>query len=540
MRPTRIAAARVETSLRMTRAAWLRLAAVLTFAALLRLPGVGWGFHIEEGRFFSVHADEHVCTSGMRRGVSFLDGQGDRFERGVEVPCIALGWALRAAGYQFEEGGAVFVARLASVGAGLALIVVIYLLTGLFGGNEAQRLIAAFFVATAGVSIATSFWARGQIQACLLFYASVAAAVRSRREDSGTLWLFIAAACAGAGLATRFTIALVPMLALACCFRASTSRAVLAVAAGIVAGFAGLTAGYWTPVRFWTWAVEQHHLMVAVKGPLVPWPTTTAAVLLGIVAGAGAATSACAAGQVVSVLARLRSHSRSRLTLRAALSSPVTLLLVAVGAQLALLTRVQLFDARYVDSCIPAVAVLAAPFAARLAARRATLGIFALVVAYQCVYAVGVVRRFVDDPRERLAADVEKVIPPNSEVHVGAYIPDTSSVRRIANYQKIEQADWVIVNELGAARYWTRRGTFVGLPRSCREVWACGSEAHLRAVQSLRDPKRWRRVKTYRVATWTPELRWMRKLMTSKWLFTGDVIVYERVVPRERDEAHGR
>jgi hypothetical protein len=504
---------------------WLPFALILVAATLLRLPGIEWGFGVEPGRFHALHPDEGVsCFELWTHGRAWLTDPANWHERGMQVQCWGLAALLRGVvGDRASLETFVRAARVYSIVWGLIGIVVVALVAREIEPDRETRehsaRFAALLCAFAGVHIVTSFWARGQIQNNACFFASVYCAQRTLRDRSRIRWLFAAGVAAGIAIVLRWSVALLPMLAIAAWAAPPRTRSFAAAALGCVLGASAGTAFVWTPAQIDTFVRTQTHAMLLVERGAGPIAVGAAAIFCTIV-GCGLATAVLGIGGLV----RRGATARFEVT-------PALLLLVPVVVQLAMIATIKSFEARHTDLLSTALVIFAGVELAHLTARvptpRTAAALVVAVVAYQAVYAWGVVTRFRHDTRNDLAASVASTISPAAPVFVSWYVPRDALVHAgVAVTDDRGAAAYVVAHEQHTLRYLGRSGTFLflGAPASCREIYNCWTDEEREFYQELyRDPTRV--LRRLPAATWTPELILYRRLMGSKWMFTADLVI---------------
>jgi hypothetical protein len=515
----------------------LLLLLTLVLAALYRFPGVMWGFGIEEGSYFQLHPDENEsCYRAAMRGAAWLHDPRNYLEPGMQANCCLLGsLARRFTGRRPNQREVVLMGRLSSVVAGLASIVAVYgvgaQLSGPLGG-----LLAAFFVTTCGLHLAESFWARGQIQNVLFFFTSVFFAQRSRDGRAGA-WLGAAGAAGGGAIAMRLSLSLLPMLFCAAVSRPQRLRNILCAAAGTVTGFALVSGFSWGPTELQKYLVNQGSTL-----HLASMPASVAQHALAIavftLAGCGLAVFVSGGAGLAGLACRGRrwwSEAgafplwRKMVDL---LGTKWALLLVPGSVQLSLIAITRLLEPRYVDLLVPILALLAGDFWARQlqGGRRTAMLLLVAALAYQGVYAAGVLERFSHDCRARYARELPSLVPPDAAFALTGYVPDVG--HRKGKLVPIQDAEVFAASDIQSLRYLRQSsGTlFSAAPTSCSEIFNCESEWHREFYQRLfaGADDRFRLIRVFEAPAWTPEVRFYRLLYGSSWLFTGDIRVYRR------------
>ena len=520
---------------------WAALLCILGVGLALRLPGVKWGFGLDEGAFYQFHPDEwHSCTQAMLKGREWLHSRKNIRARGNQVLCLALGGLAETfLGKKLTREQSVLLGRTASVLAGLLSMVILFLIASMLGGNLAG-LLTAFFVATGGMHLITSFWARGQIQSSLFFYAAILFALKSRKGRVAW-WLFWAAFMAGAAIGYRWSLSLLPMLLLAALTRRPIWENLLYTAVGGIFGFLAITAFQWSPEQLWQSITEQGRNLTAMKSP-VWFYGPFIATWLSVLAGTGLAVFLPAMVKLTGVLkgglGGLSQAEGSRMkALFHALGSPWALLLIPAAFQLLVISLITVFSARYTDMLPPALAVLAGVGTARLIHKNPRswwrLALVALICLYQGVYAIGVLTRFTHDNRATMKSNLSRVIPRGARISNASFYIPRALLQRIPGYRVVHfpRADWLLISDFSAYRYLAHSTTLplFGQPRECRSIWNCRDPKTMKFFQDLYGGRTaYRQVKVYRAAAWTPEMWLYTALMGSKWMFTGDVRVFKR------------
>ena len=517
----------------------IALALIVGVAAALRLPGVEWGFAVEPGAYHQLHPDEAVsCFEMWSRGSAWLADPNNWHERGMQVQCWALAGLVRAVGADdLTLPAFVRVARLYSVLCGLVGILVVAAVARALDRDPATRaragVYAALLCALAGAHVVTSFWARGQIQNSVAFFTAILLAQRSLGRATAARWLFAAGIATGVAIGLRWSVALVPMLAVAALVSGTPMRSLGASLAGCLVGFAAGTGFVWTPGQIARFVDVQGHAMLAPERR-VGMGTMAAAALACTLVGCGLATSALGLGGIVAAAsAALRDVAANGLRLRARLATPATLLAVALVVQLALLTTIKSFEARHTDLLSTGLVAVAGVALARLAHGRGmprwtATAVVAATIAYQAVYAWGVVTRFTDDPRNGIVDRLATVVPRTAPLFTSWYVP-TGALARAGFTLTTERwtAAYALVSDQHALRYLGPSGTFLalGMPASCREIYNCWTEEEREFYQGI-FTGRGRQVRRFAAAAWTPELALYRGLFGSRWMFTADLVVF--------------
>jgi len=510
------------------------MAAVLVVAAAYRLPGVSWGFDIFDAATYEhAHPDEGiVCFDAMERGVSELTDTNNQVERGMMAQCALLGSLF---GPQSGIIPRARICRTYSVLWGLLSIVLTALIARRLKGDVAA-LIAAFLLTTSGVNIITSFWARGQIQNVTFFLASILVALRVRgsaSKERAAIFLFVAAAFAGAALATRWSFALVPMLLGCAIARRPILLKLAATLTGGIFGFFGSTGFFMSPqLARMNFEFQRANLMT-LYSRVTPFTTATAAVVC-ILAATGLVTFVFALWFAVDRARSLGPLRRWDFTgLRAALDGPAAIIVVPFLISFVILCFNKAFDARYTDMFAPALAIAAAvPLSGLWERTRRWRILLAGLLAYQAVYAAGMLARYTNDSRNGMNAALDQVWRPRGTINVGPYV-STSKLyagHGVAPGQGPWDAEWFVISDVYAGQYLTPSGTFpfLGGPPSCREVLYCDGEPYRAFVQKVYARDGWDLVYVSRAAAWTPEIKLHHALMTSKWMFTGDIRLFHK------------
>jgi hypothetical protein len=512
------------------------MAAVLLIAAAYRLPGVSWGVDIIDApEYEHPHPDEGIaCLDAMERGVAELMNASNPAERGMMFQCVLLRTIFGA------QSGIIPRARLSrtyTVFWGLASILLTALIARRLKG-DAAGLFAALLLTTSGIHLITSFWLRGQVQNVTFFLASILVALRVRRskeKEKAAVLLFVAAALGGAALATRWSFALVPMLLGCAVARGPIAVRLAATVAGALFGFFGSTGFFWTPELVRMNFEYQAHNLVMLYSRVTPF-TTGAAAIVCILAGTGLVTFVFALWYCVDRARRLRRVRRRRFAwpeLRSVLDSPRAIIGVPFAITFVLLCFNKAFDARYTDLFAPACAILAGVRMAELWERLARRWIvFAVLFAYQGVYATGMLARYTHDARNGMNAALAEVWRPRAKTFVGPYVSDSKLYRgfSVAPNEGPWDAEWFVFSDVYAGQYLTRSGTFpfLGAPPSCREILYCDGEQFRAFVQKVFARDGWDEVYVAKAAAWTPEVKLHHALMTSKWMFTGNIRLFHR------------
>ena len=209
-----------------------------------RFPGVSWGFDFSTAPCPLAHPDEEVtCVGALLRGEPEMKG-GIPTERGMMFQCFILGRIFKP----HDLISAARIGRTYSVVWGLISIVLTALIARRLRGDVAG-IFAGFLLATAGINLITSFWARGQINNVALCLASmlVALHIRNAPKERAVILQFVASVLAGGAISTRWSVALIPMLLACAVARGPVFPKLVATAAGGTLGFFGLTGFYWSP-----------------------------------------------------------------------------------------------------------------------------------------------------------------------------------------------------------------------------------------------------------------------------------------------------
>jgi hypothetical protein len=515
------------------------LAVVLAVAAAYRLPGVGWGFDFATfgtTEYVELHPDEGVvCLGAMQNGVPEMKNNSLPTERGMMFQCLVLGLLF----HPHDIISATRIGRAYSVLWGLASILLTALITRRLKG-EVAAIFAALLLSTSGIHLITSFWARGQIQNVTFCLASmlVALRVRTAKERAPAL-LFVASGLAGAAIATRWSVALIPMLLACAVARGPVVVRLAAVAVGGLFGFFGSTGFFWTPDMIVSNVQMQTHNLVTLYSRIGPLVTGCAA-LVCILAATGLATFVLAGWFAVDRLRRVRRLPLEELTwsnLRAKLDAPALIIGLPTAITFVMLCFNKLFDARYTDLFAPPLAIAAGIRMAELWQKTRWWRLLLVgLVAYQGIYAASMLARYVNDSRKGMNAALATVWQPRGPIFSTAYANDSQLFRGygLAPGQGPWDAEWIAVADVYAGQYLTPSGTFAFMqaPTSCREVLYCDSERHRELFQKIYAGDGWELVHVSKAAAWTPELALHRALMTSKWMFSGDIRLFHKKRPR--------
>lgn len=520
------------------------LAVVLVIAAAYRLPGVSWGFHVVDAPTYEPHHPDEgvVCFDAMERGFSELTNKDNETERGFMAQCALLGSVF---GPQSGIMPRTRIIRTYCVLWGLLSILMTALIARRLKGDVAG-IIAALLLTTSGVNLITSFWSRGQIQNVTLFLASILVALRVRgapSKERAAILLFVASALAGASLATRWSFALVPMVFGCAVARRPIALKLGATVTGMLFGFFGSTFFFWTPalVRM-NFEVESHY-HVMMRSRVTPF-ATGAAMVVCILAGTGLVTFLFAlwsgvdgARRLPRLFAHLRREDFAWSKVRSALDGPAVIIAVPFLLTFLLISNNKAFDARYTDLFAPALAIAAALSLTALweKTRRGRI-LFAGLLAYQCIYAAGMLSRYTNDSRGKMNAALAEVWRPRTTLVHSPYVSESTlyAGHGVAAGQGPWDAEWFAINDLYAGQYLTPSGTFpfLGAPPSCREILYCDGEQYRAFVQQVYAGNGWDLVYVAKAAAWTPEIKLHHALMTSKWMFTGDIRLFHKRAAR--------
>jgi hypothetical protein len=511
---------------------WFAMLAVsLAIGAALRFPGVSWGFDLDTAPYSTAHPDEEVtCLGAMLRGVPEMKNNDPPQERGMMFQCLVLGLVFKPHDMQ----SAARIGRVYSVIWGLIGILLVALITRRLRG-EVAAIFAALLLATSGIHLITSFWARGQVQNVAFTLASMLFALRTRSSsERSVINLFIAAALAGAAIATRWNVALVPMLLACAVARGPVFQRIGAGAAGGVFGFFASTGFFWTPDQIASNLEMQTHNLVTLYSRIGPFVTGCAA-LVCITVATGLITFLLAGWFAVDLARGLRRVRRAGLTwsaLRSKLDSPGMIIGFPTAITFVMLCNNRLFDARYTDLFAPPLAIAAGIKMAEIWRSTRWRVAVAALVAYQGVYATSMLARYVNDTRKDMNAALDQVWQRRGTIYASMYANNSPlyAGHGIAPGQGPWDADWISVADGYASMYFTPSGTFRFLrpPVSCREILYCEGERFREFYQQLYAGNGWDLVHVSKAAAWTPEIKLHHALMTSKWMFSGDIRLYRR------------
>jgi Dolichyl-phosphate-mannose-protein mannosyltransferase len=522
--PTGIPIARARLSSRWR---WYAmLAVVVAIGAAYRFPGVSWGFDFYP--FDGAHPDEGVaCLNAMMRGVPEMKNNDLPTERGMMFQCLVLGLVFKP----HDLASSARIGRAYSVIWGLISIVLTALIARRLKG-EVAAIFAALLLCTSGIHLITSFWARGQVQTVTLSLASMLVALRVRAAgERAVVFLFVASAFAGAAIATRWNVALVPMLLACSLARGPIFLRLAATGAGGLLGFFGSTGFFWTPDMIAANLEMQTNNLVNLYSRIGPFVTGCAA-LVCIVAATGLVTFLMAAWFCIGRARRLRNFPLEDLTwsnLRSKLDSPGVIIGVPTAITFVMLCFNKHFDARYTDLFAPPLAIAAGVRMADLWQNIRWRFVLAALVAYQGVYAASMLARYVNDPRKSMNVALDKAWQPRGRLYTTGYAGDP----RLESGYAVDspwKAEWIMASDLAVGQYLTASGTFRFLkqPTSCREILYCDGEEFRKLVQQVYARDGWDQVYVSKAAAWTPEIKLHHALMTSKWLFTGDIRLFRK------------
>ncbi|HEY7375377.1 MAG TPA: hypothetical protein VIF57_24680 [Polyangia bacterium] len=528
----------VPTAPATSRSRWrwaAMLTVVLAIGAAFRFPGVSWGFDFNPAPFSTAHPDEEVaCLGAMMRGLPEMKLNDIPTERGMMFQCLVLGFVFKP----HDIVSAARIGRAYSVLWGLLSILLTALITRRVRG-EAAGLFAALLLATSGINLITSFWARGQIHTVTFTLASMLVALRVRGAGERAFApLFFASALAGAAIATRWNVALVPMLLACAVARGPVFTKLVAGAAGGLFGFFGITGFFWTPDMIVSNLQMQTNNLVNLYGRVSPLVTGCAALVCILMAN-GLVTFVMGAWFGATRVSRLRGVLPEDLgwrSLRARLDSPAVIVGLPTAITFAMLCFNKLFDARYTDLFAPPLAIAAGIQMTALWRRRRARLLVAVFFAYQGVYAASMLSRYTNDTRKRMTAALPQVWRPTGKSVVSAYAsdPNVFAGHELAPGQGPWDAEWIVVSDVYAGQYVTPSGTFRFMtpPTSCREILYCDGERQRELFQKVYAHDGWDEVYVEKAAAWTPEIKLHRALMTSKWMFTGDIRLFHKRPPR--------
>ena len=530
--PTGVPTARATLSRRWR---WYAmLAVVLAIGAAYRFPGVSWGFDVSTAPFSTAHPDEEVtCLGAMMRGVPEMKGNDTPTERGMMFQCLVLGLVFKP----HDIASSARIGRAYSVVWGLIAILLTALITRRVKG-EVAAIFAALLLSTSGINLITSFWARGQIQTVGLSLASMLAALHVRAaKDRGVVPLFVASALAGAAIAHRWNVALVPMLLAVAIAHGPVFTRLAAGGAGGLFGFFGCTGFFWTPDMIVSNLEMQTHNLVSLYSRLNPFVIGCAAVVCILVA-TGLVTFLLAIWFGVGWLRRLRTLHLDDLawsSLRSKLDSPGVIIGLPTAITFVMLCFNNLFDARYTDLFAPPLAIAAGIQMAALWSKTRWRVVVAALVAYQGVYAASMLVRYTNDSRKGMSTALEKVWQPRGPIIVTPYAGDSPlyAGHGLRPGQGPWDAEWIVISDVYAGQYVTPSGTFSFLtqPTSCREVLYCDGERQRDLFQKVYARDGWDQIYVSKAAAWTPEIKLHHALMTSKWMFSGDIRLFHKRTP---------
>jgi hypothetical protein len=138
----------------------------------------------------------------------------------------------------------------------------------------------------------------------------------------------------------------------------------------------------------------------------------------------------------------------------------------------------------------------------------------------------------VNDTRARMSAVFADVWRPKATTFVSAYASDPrlAAGHDLAPGQGPWDAEWLVISDVWAGQYVTASGTFWFLeqPTSCREILYCDGERVRELVQKAYAGEGWDLAHVEKAAAWTPEIKLHHALMTSKWMFTGDIRLFRK------------
>jgi len=302
-------------------------------------------------------------------------------------------------------------------------------------------------------------------------------------------------------------------------------------------GFFGGTGFFWTPDMVAMNLSFQIHNLVRVYSRIGPF-VTGAAALVCILAGTGLVTFALALWAGVDRARRLRDLRREDFkwaNLRAALDSPTAIIGIPTLITFVMLCFNKFFDARYTDLFAPPLAIVAGSRLADLWANHRRRILVGVLVAYQGVYAAGMLARYRHDSRKGMNAALPEVWKPKGKLYVSPYVSYSplNDGYGIGPGEGPWDAEWVAMADQFAAQYLTANGTFTaaGAPPTCREVLYCDGERVREFFQKVYAQNGWDLVYVSKAAAWTPEVKLHHALMTSKWMFTGDVRLFHKRPP---------
>ena len=347
--------------------------------------------------------------------------------------------------------------------------------------GDVAGIFAGFLLATAGINLITSFWARGQINNVALCLASmlVALHIRNAPKERAVILQFVASVLAGGAISTRWSVALIPMLLACAVARGPVFPKLVATAAGGTLGFFGLTGFYWSPDMIAANLEMQKFNLVTLYRRIGSLVTAGAAVVCTL-AGTGLVTFGLATWFGIDRARRLRHLPLEELNwrdLRSKLDSPGVIIILPTLITLLMLSHNKFFDARYTDLFAPPLAIAAGIKMAELWRKQRWWRVLvAVFVAYQGVYAAGMLARYVKDSRKGLSAAIDKAWQPRGPICATPYAGDLPLYdgHRLVGGQRAWDSEWIVDADIYTAQYITSSGTFappvLKPPPSCREI----------------------------------------------------------------------
>lgn len=371
---------------------------ILAVAAWVRLPGLHWerGLpHASPG--YTLHPDEWTFLAEVD-GFHLKSPTGKGYVRGW----TSHGWLLSQAARRLlgmEDVNLVTGFRALSLLYGLFTVGLMLLIGATLFRDRALGLLAASLLSLSGLHIVNSHFGTADAAAAFYFTLAIVLAVLCDRTRNEWAWLGLGAAV-GAGLAVKFQLSLLPLVAVVCLRAPRRWLRLAQVSLALIASFELFSLFNYTP-----WEMRDFYHMLRRNVYVAPLPPVDFLYGADILArGVGFGTSLLLVAAAIGWLLRARRAPvwQGGRWLR----SQWLYFLIPAACQYAMVADMDFRSARQLVGLVPVVCLAAAQGALWLwrraegtTGRRLIGACLAAAIAYQGWYAWSIESLYVRDPR---------------------------------------------------------------------------------------------------------------------------------------------
>jgi MFS family permease len=503
---------------------WIQLLLLLALALLLRLPGQWWGYYGDSHNHY--HPDEDRL---LRSALEVHNGQrpSDYYPFGYSVQVGALARLLRIEAKSMWD--LLPVARAVSLFYGVITVGLLFAAAAPLGVPAAWRWLPALCYAVAGLPVVYSHYATADTTLTFYFLATLVTALLAYQRRS-LAWALASAALCGVALAVKLPLVLLPVVAVASlrCRRPWLSFP-LSVAVIVLIAEA-LCLFFYDLQRF-------HNLIYMVRTdnvgviPKHEYSGNIVVLLLEVIVSLGLISSFLIARGGAVVTRRCCTTEVRRF-----LSYVICFVLPAV-VWLISICMMPIPFARHLLPILPLLCLLA-PFGViqikNKWPRPLSIFIVVLMAVYQFAYWISVEGQYVIDSRQQM----DRWLTSNRSNEAPLYYCWYSELHAwnaaFVRTRIFDDARFVLMHEAFYRRYIRSAvNPFRSYPRDERIFHPKGMTHN---IQRVLKEDGYRLVKRFPVHYWTPELILFKQLYGAFPDFTGDSVLYEKVMSSTGDE----